>query len=70
MLESCAALAAARKAATCTGELRPQVGNMPPKPGELLQDASVTDKSCSCLTPGLNFLVVAPEWLGCVYEGQ
>ena len=70
MLEPCAALAAARETATCAGETRPQVGNMAPKSGELLQDASVTDESRSCLTPGLNSLVVAPEWLGCVYEGQ
>ena len=66
VLEPCAALAAAREAATCAGETRPQVGNMAPKSGEILQDASVTDKSRSCL----NSLVVAPEWLGCVYEGQ
>ena len=70
VLEPCAALAAAREAATCAGETRPQVGNMAPKSSELLQDASVTDESRSCLTPGLNFLVVAPEWLGYVYEGQ
>ena len=69
VLEPCAALTAARKAATCAGELRPQVGNMAPNSGDVLQDASVTDESCSCLTPGLNSLVVAPEWLGCVYEG-
>ena len=68
-LEPYAAHAAAREAATCAGESRPQVGNMAPKSGEILQDASVTDKSRSCLTPGLNSLVVAPEWLGCVYEG-
>ena len=43
---------------------------MAPNSGEILQDASVTDESRSCLTPGLNSLVVAPEWLGCVYEGQ
>ena len=70
VLEPCAAYAAAREAATCTGESRPQVGNMAPKSGKILQDASVADESCSCLTPGLNFLVVAPEWLGCVYVGQ
>ena len=70
VLEPCAALAAARKAAACAGESRPQVGNMAPNSGEILQDASVTDKSRSCLTPGLNSLVVAPEWLGCVYERQ
>ena len=52
------------------GESRPQVGNMAPKSGEIVQDASVTDESRSCLTPGLNSLVVAPEWLGCVYKGQ
>ena len=69
VLESCAALAAARKAAICTGEMRPQVGNMAPKSGEILQDASVTDGFRSCLTPGLNSLVVAPEWLGCIYKG-
>ena len=70
VLEPCAALAAARKVATCAGETRPQVGNMAPNSGEILQDASVTEESRSCLTPGLNSLVVAPEWLGCVYEGQ
>ena len=70
VLKPCAALAAAREAATCAGETRPQVGNMVPKTGELLQDASVTDESRFCLTPGLNSLVVAPEWLGCVCEGQ
>ena len=70
MLEPCAVLAAARKAATCTGESRPQVGNMVQNSGDILQDASVTDESHSCLTPGLNSLVVAPEWLGCVYKGQ
>ena len=70
VIEPYAALTAARKAATCTGESRPQVGNMAPKSGKLLQDASVTDESRSCLTPGLNSLVVAPEWLGCVYKGQ
>ena len=70
VLEPCAALAAAREAATCAGAMRPQVGNTAPKSGELLQDASVTDESRSCLAPGLNSLVVAPEWLGCVYEGQ
>ena len=70
VLEPCAALAAARETATCTGESHPQVGNMAPKSGELLQDASVTDESRSCLAPELNSLVVAPEWLGCVYEGQ
>ena len=70
VLEPCVALAAACEAATCTGESRPQVENMAPKSGEVLQDASVTDESCSCLAPGLNSLVVAPEWLGCVYEGQ
>ena len=43
---------------------------MAPNSGEILQGASVTDESRSCLTPGLNSLVVAPEWLGCVYEGQ
>ena len=69
VLEPCAALAAACEAATCAGEMRPQVGNMAPKSGEILQDA-VTDESRSCLTPGLNSLVVAPEWLGCVYKGQ
>ena len=69
VLEPCTVLAAARKAATCAGGTRPQVGNMAPKSGEILQDASVTDESRSCLTPGLNSLVVAPEWLGCVYEG-
>ena len=63
-------VAAARKAATCAGETRPQVGNMAPKSGKLLQNASVTDESHSYLTPGLNSLVVTPEWLGCVYEGQ
>ena len=46
-----------------------RVGNMAPNSGDSLQDASVTDESRSCLTPGLNTLVVAPEWLGCVYEG-
>ena len=70
VLEPCAALAADREAATCTGGTRPQVGNMAPKSGEILLDAPVTDESHSCLTPGLNSLVVAPEWLGCVYEGQ
>ena len=70
VLEPCAALAAAREAATCAGESHPQVGNMAPNSGEILQDASVTDESRSCLAPGLNSLVVAPEWLGCVYEGQ
>ena len=70
VLEPCAALAAARKAATCAGESRPQVGNMAPNSGETFQDPSVTDESRSCLTPGLKSLVVAPEWLGCVYEGQ
>ena len=70
VLEPCAALAAAREAATCAGGTRPQVGNMVPNCGEILQDASVTDESCSCLAPGLNSLVVAPEWLGCVYEEQ
>ena len=70
VLEPCAALAAAREAATCAGGTRPQVGNMVPNSGQILQDASVTDESRSCLTPGLNSLVVAPEWLGCVYEGQ
>ena len=70
VLEPCAALAAVREAATCAGGSRPQDGNMAPKSGEVLQDASMTDESCSCLTPGLNSLVVAPEWLGCVYEGQ
>ena len=69
VLEPCDALTAARKAATCAGESRPQVGNMAPNFGELLQDASVTDESRSCLTPGLNSLVVAPEWLVCFYEG-
>ena len=70
VLELCAALTAARKAATCAGDSRPKVGNMAPKSGDVLQDASVTDRSRSCLAPGLNSLVVAPEWLGCVYEGQ
>ena len=70
VLEPCAVLAAAYEAATCAGGTRPQVGNMAPNTGELLQDASVTDESRSCLTPDLNSLVVAPEWLGCVYEGQ
>ena len=70
MLAPCAALAAAREAATCAGGTRPQIGNMAPNSGEILQDASVTDESRSCLAPGLNSLVVAPEWLGCVYEGQ
>ena len=70
VLEPCAALAAARKAATCAGGTRPQVGNMAPNSGEILQDAYVSDESRSCLTQGLNSLVVAPEWLGCVYEGQ
>ena len=70
VLEPCAALAAACEAATCAGETRPQVGNMASNSGENLQDASVTDESRSCLTPGLNSLVAAPEWLGCVYEGQ
>ena len=70
VLEPCDALAAAREAATCAGGTRPQVGNMAPKSGEILQDASVTDESRSCLTPGLNSLLVAPEWLGCVYKGQ
>ena len=70
VLEPCAALAAARKSATCAGGPRPQLGNMAPKLSKILQDASVTDESRSCLTPGLNSLVVAPEWLGCVYEGQ
>ena len=70
MLEPCAALTAACEAATCAGGPRPQVGNMVPTSGEILQDASVTDESRSCLTPGLNSLVVAPEWLGCVYKGQ
>ena len=66
VLEPCAALAAARQAATCAGGTRPQVGNMAPNSGEILQDASVTDESRS----SLNSLVVAPEWLGCGYEGQ
>ena len=70
VLETCAALAAACKAATCAGGTRPQVGNMAPNSGELLQDASVTDESHSCLAPGLNSLVIVPEWLGCVYKGQ
>ena len=70
VLEPCAALAAAHEAATSAGESRPQVGNMAPNSGELLQDASVTDESRSFLTPGLNSLVVAPEWLGYVYKGQ
>ena len=70
VLEPCAVLVAARKAAPCAGESRPQVGNTAPNCGEILQDASVTDESCSCLAPGLNSLVVAHEWLGCVYEGQ
>ena len=70
VLEPCAALTAARVAATCAGELHPQVGNIVTTSGEILQDASVTDESRSCLTPGLNSLVVAPEWLGCVYKGQ
>ena len=70
MLEPCAALAAARKPATCAGESRPQVGNMVPKSVEVLQDASVIDEFRSFLTPGLNSIVVAPEWLSCVYEGQ
>ena len=70
VLEPCAALAAARKAATCAGESLPQVGNMVPNSGDVLQDASVTDESHFCLAPGLNSLVVAPEWLGCVYKGQ
>ena len=70
MLKPCAALAAACEAATCVGESRPQVGNMAPNSGQTLQDASVTDESRSCSTPGLNSLVVAPEWLGCVYKGQ
>ena len=70
VLEPCAALAAAREAATCTAESRPLVGNVAPKSGDVLQDASVTDESRSCLAPGLNSLVVAPEWLGCVYQGQ
>ena len=43
---------------------------MAPKSGDVLQDAPVTDESRSCLAPGLNSLVVAPAWLGCVYEGQ
>ena len=34
-----------------------------------MQVTSVTDASCSCLAPSLNSLVVAPKWLGCVYEG-
>ena len=66
VLEPCAALAAAREAATCAGGTCPQVGNMAPNSGDILQDASVTDESRSCLTPGLNSFVVAPEWLGCV----
>ena len=70
MPEPCVALAAAREAATCAGATRPQVKNMAPNCGEILQDASVTDESHSCLAPSLNSLVVAPEWLGCVYEGQ
>ena len=70
VLEPWAALAAACAAATCAGESCPQVGNMAPNFGNILQDASVTDESHSCLAPGLNSLVVAPEWLGCVYEGQ
>ena len=70
VLEPCAEHAAARKAATCAGETRPQVGNMAPNSGVILQDAPVTDESRSCLTPSLNSLVVAPEWLGCVYKGQ
>ena len=70
VLEPCAALAAAREAATCAGESRPQVGTMAPNSGDILQDASVTDESRSCLAPGLNSLVVAPEWIGCVYKGQ
>ena len=70
VLEPCAALAAACKAATCAGGMRPQVGNMAPNSGEILQYAFMTDESCSCLTSGLNSLVLAPEWLGCVYEGQ
>ena len=69
VLEPCAALAAACEAATCAGGTRPQVGNMALRSGGILQDASVADESRSCLTPGLNSLVVAPEWLGCVYEG-
>ena len=70
VLEPCAVLTAACEAATCAGESRPQVGNMAPKSGELLQDASVTGESHSCLIPGLISLVVAPEWLVCVYKGQ
>ena len=70
VLEPCAALAADRKAATCAGESRPQVGNMAPNSGDVLQDAPVTEESRSWLALGLNSLVVAPEWLGCVYEGQ
>ena len=69
VLEPCAALAAARKAATCAGGTRRQFGNMAPNSGEILQYASVTDESRSCLTPGLNSLVVALAWLGCIYEG-
>ena len=70
MLAPCAALAATREAATCAGGSHLSVGNMVPNSGDVLQDASVTDESCSCLAPGLNSLVVAPEWLGCVYKGQ
>ena len=61
---------AAHEAITCAGESCPQDGNLAPKSGEFVQGASLTDDSCSCFAPGLKSLVVAPEWLGCVYKGQ
>ena len=69
MLKPCALHAAACKTATCAGGSLPQNGNLAPKSGVFVQDAFVTDKSHSCLVPGLNFLVVANDWLGFVYLG-
>ena len=57
------------KSATGADELCPQVGSSALKSVEIVQVASVTDQSQSCLALGLNSLVVAPEWLGCDYEG-
>ena len=48
VLEPCAALAAAREAATCAGESRASVEIMAPKSGDVLQEAFVTDESRSC----------------------
>lgn len=46
VLESCFAHKVTCKAATCTGELHPQVGNLVPKSGEIGQGTSVTNNSC------------------------